>query len=373
MLEPAIFPIVIRDADGNKCVDLAGVELLCDPPGALLSEITEPHRPGPAEPKFREGKPEECSLLTLTAKATGYAALHVRVCSQPMEGSPFMLRLLAGQAAAATSTASGAGIGLARIGVATSVFLITRDALGHRCIKGGALVHARLSPAGRGFGELLGITDHLNGQFTLEYVCNLSARYTLAITIDDVHVAGSPFTVDVAAEPTERQAEQSPRPETSPLKTTRAASPARRSPGVIATTPRSTFARALSPARVPIPVPSASGASSPTPVQREQSSVGSPKWVRPGGEWVRACGGGAIRPGSSSPTPYAQPHRGGGAGGGGAGGGGAGGRAGGTARAATLSVAVPNTPVPTSGGTYAERLQQETYEIFGEFGGGAAV
>jgi len=345
VLQPTTFPIAIRDAVGNACVDLSGMHLSVDPPGALLMELKQPLPPTPGEARINPVtgtiQSEALARLTLNAQATGYCELHVAACGKPFPGSPFMLRLLPGVAHASATTCAGEGLTFAVPGKATPVRVVSRDARGYRCDHGGAMVHARLSPAGRGFGELLGVTDHEDGTYTIQYLCNFSARYSLAVLVDNEHVRGSPFTIDVTglaeASPLHGVA-NNPHAEASPRARERRTSSPRRDP----TLPES-------------PAPRWATTRLGSPTAASPKAQGTPKWrpVGPGGEWVRSCGGGVLKGGVGSTAATTASQHPGGAGPGGA--------------AWQLTVSVPNTPVETSG----EGVPGFAY--YGEFGGSGAA
>ena len=118
-------------------------------------------------------------------------------------GSPFHVKVVAGEAHGPSSLARGDGVARARQREPASFEVFLRDAAGNECSQGGEPLRVSISPRashGGDYGEVLSVTDRLDGSFLVSYVCGLSGRYLIAITLRGEPVQGSPFAVHVPLE-----------------------------------------------------------------------------------------------------------------------------------------------------------------------------
>ena len=204
--EPATFGVVARDCYGNVCA--------AEPPPVTCRVLPE----GVARVGI-ETHDDGCAMVSLLPSVAGDATVHVDMGGTPLLGSPFQIHVLSGAAHGPSSFARGDGLVRARQREHATFEVVLRDAAGNGCTRGGEPLRVTISPraAHNGdYGEVLSVSDRLDGTFLVSYVCGLSGRYTIAVTLRGEPIQGSPFTVHVPLEPPSVSAASTPRAAASP-------------------------------------------------------------------------------------------------------------------------------------------------------------
>ena len=103
--------------------------------------------PPPRQPEVRVTPLRPGTLaVAFVATTAGEHALHVAVRGRPVQGSPFLLRVRPGPAAAALSIAQGSGLSRAEPRHESTFVIIASDAHANRCARGAISSPPRSSP-----------------------------------------------------------------------------------------------------------------------------------------------------------------------------------------------------------------------------------
>ena len=135
--------------------------------------------------------------VAFVATTAGEHALHVAVRGRPVQGSPFLLRVRPGPAAAAHSIAQGSGLVRAEPRHESTFVIIASDAHANRCARGGDIFAAALLPAGGGPPIVeCEVVDCEDGTYLCLYTPPPDAptRCELHIRLDDEGLDGTPRT-----------------------------------------------------------------------------------------------------------------------------------------------------------------------------------
>lgn len=116
-------------------------------------------------------------------------------------GSPFAFLVEPGPASARQSSASGDALdGTPLVHGLGSLTIVARDALGNRRVRGGDPFAVTVVPRTHAhYGHVHAFVDRDDGCYEVAFTTALSGRYYVEVTLDGVHIAGSPFPVTTSA------------------------------------------------------------------------------------------------------------------------------------------------------------------------------
>jgi hypothetical protein len=212
----ASFSIVCRDSSGRtlRPPDPSVVHLALElPPAAAVPLALPPssvprEAPGTPAPEVHMLSSQTSAdgaalLVSYMVRRAGNALLHVCLDTTPVHGSPFTVSVQPGPTAASTSSAQGAGLVHALVGVEAAFVVTAFDAFGNRKHSGGDRFQARLigdadgKPVSR--CELIDCEDGTYLSLFTPDAAAAGKSARLHVTIGDVPIQGSPFAVTIRA------------------------------------------------------------------------------------------------------------------------------------------------------------------------------
>jgi len=108
-------------------------------------------------------------------------------------GTPYQVHVVAGNAVATKTIATGPGLKGGHAGVKSEVTVITHDEFNNKCSTGGAPIHARLTSKADSKNINVDIKDNQDGTYTLNYVPEKMGPYTLDVRLGDQLIKDAPF------------------------------------------------------------------------------------------------------------------------------------------------------------------------------------
>ena len=148
------------------------------------------------------GKLIKCHQVHYSVGRAGQYLLHIGIRNQaaPLPGSPFELTVLPGAAHPVATSLSMDETGRALplrgvVGEAGSVTIATSDRMGNKCKVGGAPLRVESKSKELTTSHI----DNENGTYELQWIGEVSGKYEINVTIDNVNVTGSPTELTLLA------------------------------------------------------------------------------------------------------------------------------------------------------------------------------
>jgi hypothetical protein len=201
------FAVVVRDSFGNQRLAASSVVLtvvaqrLCNAQRVFMQECSVGQQ-FTTVPSYVVDNGDGSYGVQYTATFAGDYMVLVSFSGVPISGSPFQVFLGAGKAYPYNIIASGPGINspvelLTADDIVAPFQLAAFDRYGNRKMVGGDKIIVNIIQVESNQPRNSLIEDFDDGDYRVYYNCTVSGMYLVSVTIDTVHISGSPFSPQI--------------------------------------------------------------------------------------------------------------------------------------------------------------------------------